>query len=360
MMNNSRATSSGVPASFSQEKEVELFKRYESTERDLVRSLLRSSRGPQLLTRLSKMATEDHDPDLIRGLNGQLDLPMTIHFSSAGVKWLRWAVKELSNDDHIAQLTVAWNNAKRQCIELGYGLVLKSSRRYASPRALATFDDLIQEGNIGVIRAVEMFDVERGFRFSTFAIWHIRANQKRASENSFRIIFPEYIRTKVNQLARIEQKYRALNGRDPSSDELRKMSGLSSEELDTIHSLRNMKIVSESACGEDSIFDFISDDSIIPQDATIESSSTVTGINEILNDIPEMEREVITLRSGFGREGCLSIEDIGIRLNIPVVKVRRIESCAKRRLRGVDFRKRFIRLGIDVNLFTKVEERSYD
>ena len=261
-----------------------------------------------------------------------IDDPVRAYFKSIGKTRLLSADEEIELAKRIAN---GDEDAKKRLTEANLRLVVSIAKRY--PGRDLNLLDLIQEGNIGLMKAVERFDYTKGFKFSTYATWWIRQAITRSIADQGRTIrIPVYMVDTINKMNRVKKQLRLELNMEPTAEQIADRMGISEEKVCEIMMAALDPVSLETPVGEEEdskLEDFVQD-SAQSVERTVMQARLKEQVDEALRKLPEREEQVLRLRFGLddGRERTL--EEVGREFNVTRERIRQIEAKALRRLRG--------------------------
>lgn len=276
----------------------------------------------------------DEDGTIIEGIS--IDDPVKVYLKEIGRVPLLTADEEISLAERMnGDDPVDAAKARKRLSEANLRLVVSIAKRYVG-RGMQ-FLDLIQEGNLGLIKAVEKFDHTKGFKFSTYATWWIRQAITRAIADQARTIrIPVHMVETINKLVRVNRQLLQELGRDPRPDEIAEEMGISEEKVREIIKIAQEPVSLETPIGEEEdshLGDFIPDDDAPAPDSMATYAMLKKQLTEVLDTLTPREEKVVRLRFGLDDGKTRTLEDVGKEFNVTRERIRQIEAKALRKLR---------------------------
>ncbi len=264
------------------------------------------------------------------GLN--IDDPVRMYLKEIGKVSLLSASEEVEIAQRMAEGDA---EAKRQLAEANLRLVVSIAKRYVGRGML--FLDLIQEGNLGLIKAVEKFDYRKGYKFSTYATWWIRQAITRAIADQARTIrIPVHMVETINKLIRVNRQLLQEFGRDPRPDEIAREMGISEDKVREIIKIAQEPVSLETPIGEEEdshLGDFIPDDDAPAPAEVVAGTLLKEQLMDVLDTLTPREEKVLRLRFGLDDGKARTLEEVGREFAVTRERIRQIEAKALRKLR---------------------------
>lgn len=267
------------------------------------------------------------------GGNVQLNDPVKMYLKEIG----RVPLLKPEDEPEIAKrIEEGDEEARNILISSNLRLVVSIAKKYVGRGML--FLDLIQEGNMGLVKAVEKFDYTKGFKFSTYATWWIRQAITRAIADQARTIrIPVHMVETINKLTRVQRQLVQELGRDPSAEEIsQRMEGISPEKVREIQKIALEPVSLETPIGEEDdshLGDFIEDKEALSPDQYASNQLLKDEINSVLSGLTEREEKVLRLRFGLYDGRTRTLEEVGREFNVTRERIRQIEAKALRKLK---------------------------
>lgn len=283
----------------------------------------------------NKMYNQSDDDDDMNqlGSNVKIDDPVKMYLKEIGRVDLLTHEQEIELAKRILE---GDEQAKKELAAANLRLVVSIAKRYVGRGML--FLDLIQEGNMGLIKAVEKFDYTKGFKFSTYATWWIRQAITRAIADQARTIrIPVHMVETINKLTRIQRQLVQELGREPTAEEIaEKMDGMTPAKVREIQKISLEPVSLETPIGEEDdshLGDFIEDEGAMSPDDYASNELLKDELNEVLLELTDREEKVLRLRFGLDDGRTRTLEEVGKEFNVTRERIRQIEAKALRKLK---------------------------
>ena len=283
-----------------------------------------------LITEEDEIEVEKIDLSVPDGIS--IEDPVRMYLKEIGKVPLLSAEEEI---ELAKRMELGDQEAKKRLAEANLRLVVSIAKRYVGRGML--FLDLIQEGNLGLIKAVEKFDYRKGYKFSTYATWWIRQAITRAIADQARTIrIPVHMVETINKLIRVSRQLLQELGREPTPEEISEEMNMPVERVREILKISQEPVSLETPIGEEEdshLGDFIQDDNVpVPADAAA-FTLLKEQLQEVLGTLTEREQKVLTLRFGLEDGRARTLEEVGKEFNVTRERIRQIEAKALRKLR---------------------------
>ncbi|HPX00272.1 MAG TPA: RNA polymerase sigma factor RpoD [Sedimentibacter sp.] len=270
------------------------------------------------------------DEDILKGVN--IDDPVRMYLKEIGKVPLLTALEEV---ELAKKMEDGDEEAKKQLAEANLRLVVSIAKRYVGRGML--FLDLIQEGNLGLIKAVEKFDYTKGFKFSTYATWWIRQAITRAIADQARTIrIPVHMVETINKLIRIKRQLLQELGRDPTPEEIALEMEMEPDKVREILKIAQEPVSLETPIGEEEdshLGDFIPDDEVQAPSDVATFTLLREQLSNVLHTLTDREQKVLRLRFGLDDGRARTLEEVGKEFDVTRERIRQIEAKALRKLR---------------------------
>ena len=270
------------------------------------------------------------DEDITKDVN--INDPVRMYLKEIGRISLLSNAEEMEISQRVAD---GDEDAKRILAESNLRLVVSIAKRYVGRGLL--FLDLIQEGNIGLMKAVEKFDYDKGYKFSTYATWWIRQAITRALADQARTIrVPVHMVETINKMSRIQRQLTLELNREPTEEEIAKKMNIGVDKVREVMKISQEPVSLETPIGEEEdshLGDFLKDESSLSPEEYTENEILKEEIKEVLMSLQSREQEVLELRFGLIDGTCHTLEEVGKKFNVTRERIRQIEAKALRKLR---------------------------
>ncbi len=315
--------------------------KYESTAEEIEFVIAELEKAHIRIIRAEEPKTDNNEiTKIISEVN--VDDPVKVYLKDIG------RVPLLSSEEEVVlakKMLEGDEIAKAKLSEANLRLVVSIAKRYVG-RTSMQFLDLIQEGNLGLLKAVEKFDHTKGFRFSTYATWWIRQSITRAMADQARTIrIPVHMVETIHKLTRATRTLLQKLGRDPSVEEIAEVMGITIEKVEEIQKIAQDPISLENPVGEEDdskIADFIEDETIRSPVEVATQNLLKEQLMGVIDTLTPREQKVIRLRYGLDDSHPRTLEEVGKEFNVTRERIRQIEAKALRKLRNPNRSKKLV------------------
>ena len=285
---------------------------------------------------IKKEEETDKDDAMIESLMNQANIndPVKMYFKDIG------KVNLLSPEEEVElgkRIMAGDEDAKKKLVEANLRLVVSIAKRWVGKTSMS-FSDLIQEGNMGLIKAVDRFDYRRGFHFSTYGTWWIRQAISRAIADQARTIrLPVHMVETINKLSRVTRQLWQTLGREPTDAEIAEKMGMTEEKICEIKKIALEPTSLESPAGEEGdseVYDFVVDENAKSPVDSVVQTILKEQLLAVIDTLTPREQKVIRLRYGLDDSHPRTLEEVGKEFNVTRERIRQIEAKALRKLRN--------------------------